>query len=1737
MKVSYKVLVLFLGLCLVPLCADTIKSIVSGDANDNAGDKQVKTYSDNFPYQASTPINIHADGFSLVADSGSLLHDLDISVAFIPYKGGTPLPSDMENVTGVCEGVRLLPNGEHFSEDNPARITLSYNPDRLPMGYEPNEIYTYYCDDASRWHRLQRVAIDTAAHTVTSLTTHFTDFANAVIKVPEMPESKAFVPTMMTDLPDPDPMKGVPMIAAPTPNNRGTAELTYPIELPKGRNGLQPNVDLHYSSAGGNGILGVGWSLNTPAITIDTRWGVPRYDPFCESEQYLVNGAQILLRDEYGTAKPLPYQDTTLLPRTMGAVRFYARDTKNSDRIIRYGTNPTDYYWAVTDKNGVTTYYGRKFDPKNPEDNSIDENSVIRTSEGNIAYWAATATVDVFYNYILYTNEKSGNNICIHQIDYTGNCYYYHFEDYLEAPTYRINFTYSGRPDDYTNGRLGVLQTEDRLLCNIVVQYINPYYDGHYNTYDYDNLAAYYMHYNIPDAKSLFKSRLESIVMLDSIHDIQFGMEILNNCNFDREILDLYYADRPYLRNNVYDNYLYDEEDKEAQRTHNNQRLEEIKEVLKRPYGENSIPANVTMFEYGDAVSPEKLFSIPSELKYAPNVDLSKTQSTSWGLGGTATIGVGPDVFTTLLSGGGNYDYSRSKGECKTLLLDMNGDGLTDIIYEKNGEVYCKLQSIKDDHTFTQYTLEFPELNRLSREVTNTHTWGLQLSLGVNLSYSNPISTTYTDSYFADVNADGLPDFINNGNILINQLHGNIPEFKQAWFYNSSPSINVNNSSCGKNIILTGNVDERIECEVKMNRNYAGEPLETFYKTSWSKSQYADLPSKGKKNNNSAEILPEEVSIPSPSKNSFWRIEDDRVYLYTLECKCDTVKVDPEIETVKVWVVPEMGIITIYNDIALQYEWSSSRSYSQTADGVDYSILYCPNISEKKDGTGLTCGQEKVLRCGSIKANDYAPHKDTIQHKVSKGDIIMFRLRSGENSRFDKTKWHHIIKLDPIPGTSKRFDSEKDFVCTGDGHFSAYNDGKVVLTFSGSNNNTTSVSLTVRKNQESFTYTLPTGKVNISPIEYEVKANDSIFISLDRIGNNEPCWSDVHVSPCLQYTSLFPDTTGAKTIEGTITYYPDVKVNFEDRNKYPATSAYHKLFGPIHKGWGQFAYKRNPDDDDDGLIHLDKLVNTQLQAAEYASKNEDKFRDNETAESFSEKDAWRGGSEKVDKAFKEGQVYNPIAEDNYWVPMRADSRTEQYIAYGNLGCIGKSIHSNAREISSPEISTTENIVEYDSSLPSSPSNGGNKSVRKKSRSVQNSFSWGAIVDPRNQSLSFGTYDVEVDYMDMNGDGYPDFVGKGAIQYSMPWGGIGQLVPIDNLNSFHSTNSAGGHSFSASSAQLEKIAGNNVKDGKFDMTASMGVSVNTGNSSTKFTYMDVNADGLPDQVNLERGSVRYNLGYKFTEKAYPFKGVKVNEGENISVGANGSAAFSIGQVSISGGVGYSRSESDTKEMLIDINGDGLPDKLNCEDREVAFNKGDGDFDSWKPINIMDHIGHSSTDNVSTTVGVNGGFTFCGIAKVGIGIQATPYTNATSVSESMFCDMNGDGYVDYVYKGKEGGLYVCYNQTNQGCPVNLLRKVTSPNNRLWKEFYYSLSEPSSAHRNRQWNLKQVYDYDYMHPGAQWYRYMTVSYEDAYYDNFERTDYGYKKVRTVENGLKTCDQRFNNQSMLKMENWKKK
>ena len=56
------------------------------------------------------------------------------------------------------------------------------------------------------------------------------------------------------------------VMAPPTVYNQGTASLSYPIIIPPGRKGVQPQLAVTYDSGSGNGWLGVGWNLAVPTI-------------------------------------------------------------------------------------------------------------------------------------------------------------------------------------------------------------------------------------------------------------------------------------------------------------------------------------------------------------------------------------------------------------------------------------------------------------------------------------------------------------------------------------------------------------------------------------------------------------------------------------------------------------------------------------------------------------------------------------------------------------------------------------------------------------------------------------------------------------------------------------------------------------------------------------------------------------------------------------------------------------------------------------------------------------------------------------------------------------------------------------------------------------------------------------------------------------------------------------------------------------------------------------------------------------------------------------------------------------------------------------------------------------------------------------------------------------------------------------------------------------------------------
>lgn len=705
-------------------------------------------------FRAHLPMEISLPGLKLSCDSSNLQHDIECSVEVL-HKSKLPvLSATLINVTADAQGYRLLPNGEHFMP--PATLEIAYNANSLPIGFKPHDIYTYYYnEDMQRWEALPRLGIDTTRHIVISATTHFTDFINAVIRTPDMPEVSAFVPTMLQDMEEPHPFAHLALIAEPQVNNYGSAQTTYPIEIPAGRNSLQPDVSLSYNSTNGNGLLGYGWSIPQSSITIDTRWGVPRYDTKYESDIYCLNGMQCVLKDNNPELK-LPYQSNTQISRKSGHVQFIARDTKNCDKIIRHGSNPKNYWWEVIGRDGTISYYG-----KYANDNAVNPNCILKDANGNIGYWALTEVVDISGNFIRYEYAVSSTNeIYPKYIYYTGHK---SSNGTIDLPAnYRIFFHYDQRADILQDGRLGFVRQTDSIVCYIDITYLNN--DLGDDAYCWYKNHRFFLRYNDSSTVSL----------LTQIHD--------------------------YI--NYFDDHWYITDD--------------CNPPTKRNY--RYFLRGITYFDYY-GVSPNTMFSgsdIVLPYPQSSYTSLNKSENSSWSIGGTATVGFGKSVWNTNLSVGGNYNYSQSNGKTEQMLLDINGDGLTDLVYVKNNAIYFRPQYYVDNQPQfgDEINTGIPSKG-LSVETSKTNTWGLQAGVeafGANANVSGGMSytDTYTTCYFADVNGDGLPDYINDGKVYFNRLN----TYGGFIAHNGDDEVVIDSTRC-TNFYYDGEVEVLPDCIVK----------------------------------------------------------------------------------------------------------------------------------------------------------------------------------------------------------------------------------------------------------------------------------------------------------------------------------------------------------------------------------------------------------------------------------------------------------------------------------------------------------------------------------------------------------------------------------------------------------------------------------------------------------------------------------------------------------------------------------------------------------------------------------------------------------------------------------------------------------------------------------------------------------------------------------------------------------
>jgi YD repeat-containing protein len=178
----------------------------------------------------------------------------------------------------------------------------------------------------------------------------------------------------------------------------GAATFAVPLKVPPGVNGMAPALSLVYNSGGGNGWLGVGWSLEFGFIARSAR--VPN-----------------------GFVLQTPGAASELIPSGVSGDRSgrYRTETESFLKIMFAGG-----VWTVTDKSGRRSVYGAS--------------SASRTG----SRWYLETVADPLGNTVFYSYRSDQGQLYPSQILYTAN------PDKGPYATRAINFHLEARPDRET---------------------------------------------------------------------------------------------------------------------------------------------------------------------------------------------------------------------------------------------------------------------------------------------------------------------------------------------------------------------------------------------------------------------------------------------------------------------------------------------------------------------------------------------------------------------------------------------------------------------------------------------------------------------------------------------------------------------------------------------------------------------------------------------------------------------------------------------------------------------------------------------------------------------------------------------------------------------------------------------------------------------------------------------------------------------------------------------------------------------------------------------------------------------------------------------------------------------------------------------------------------------------------------------------------------------------------------
>lgn len=1611
-----------------------------------------------------------------------------VSISALNAKTLPKLSTDIINLTAEADGYRLRPLGLKFK--TPINIEVEYDENKIPKGYtEKDVLLLSFNRQKKSWERISVDEINEGKNLLKGKISQSSDFIAGIIKLPESPDTSGFTPTSISGLKAADPLSGVQSIAPPTANPEGSATTSFAIELPKGRAGMQPSVSLQYSNDGGHSWVGQGWNLSLPSVNIDTRWGAPRYDAQKETESYILSGED-LLPNTHRAEWENRSSDKIFYPRREGAF----------SKIIRKGNHPNNYHWEVSSKSGIISYYGN------------NANSVSRTASGNNAHWQISEQRDLRGNKVEYEYTSVEGILYPKAIYYTGHGgekgkYSVHFITDLDLGE-------TPRADVQVSARLGLKQVYNRLLRKIEIKYDNQMvrsYELVYGKGEYE--------------KTLLKEIRQ--------YDAEGNLFYTNAMSYYNDVRD---------ENGNYTPF------------------EELKEW--------SVPTDGIKYE---VLGVGGLSGKPSL------VGTSDSKST----GSNYRLGIGPlgGKFKELTVGG-HGGHSSSETRSKVLLQDIDGDNLPDKIFiGKAGISYRKNLSTSKEGNFN---IKFAEakpivgLSHLGITKNKSHNYGVDLQAYINSGYNWQKSKSTTRSYFMDFNGDGLVDFADKGKVYYNRLVGGIPTFIPQSTGTPAP---VHSGSA-----ILSNAPSTITKEELEKKN----PLHDVVRT-WTapysgdifiKHQYKLLENNtperkdyttndGKEKADGVKLYIQHRNIPiwkteigakdhrlNNEEHSFRVNKGDVVYFRISSNEDGNFDETHWIQHISYTAISDTKDI---NDLSLKDFSSETDLLWGSEMGHLFSKPNTPTLQgiwEKKTTTDqVTLQVLKFYFDGDIFKTTILAEK-TLSEQAENYDISQLNIGSfleGESiglRMISKTEvdWQSVVftpqlsfindegkqEVKPLPIDYHIYYKLSDEIEPQ--YLMPSQKGKLSVSISDADrrkisDNRLNGEILITAKQEGRPVERKRYQTQLGTLSDITKAEDKIVHTpvLDSIKADKNLYFEISFSSKKLYQSfkdlninILAQVKDSIKISDTDPRYPNEKYEIKTTNQsFGGYASYVLLahpevetkFGKAYRGWGHFILN--------GTLAGETIDETQLILAteNQSAPNTDHFDEN----------ADHSSSEISNK---------------YMLPFQLDIAKKQWSG------LEDDIFVSQNHFSPSRLGENDLLSYLDTSLPILQG-GESRSLEMITESKSKGFTAGAGIASVSLGVSGSNGETFVlqTMNDFNGDRFPDAIQNGTIQFTSP---LGSLSEQKNLHFGHfsesKTSSEGGSangSFSHGEAKTtsaptiyasksQKVSAG-LLGGKDAQRISPSLSAGSGDDTSVYTHMDINGDGLADRVYGD-GKIAYNLGYGFSSveqwQGTGNLGLGTGESDDWSAGLG----FSLYGGSFTGGINYSCSTSDINTQLLDLNSDGLLDRIAYDrtNNKILVYQNLGNRWHHEPMEIPMKKGDPIGKNTSISWGGNAGF------SIGINlwlIRIVPsfgksIGNNTSKVEATFTDVDGDGHLDYVLSEDEDDLWVAKNKFGK---TNMLKGVTNGAGNSW-EIDYEWKAPTYANPNSAWVLKSVKLFDGHIGDGEDYTLSKFEYDKPYYDRRERTFYGYEVVKQEainpqdNSVLRTSVQEFYNQDYFR-------